>query len=156
MTTTHPRLRSTALASALLVVMILLSAFASTAAAATALQVNIREANLEPSGKVQLVVSASGAAVDSTLSAEDFTVTEDGNYLIITVFQGTDVKNRVYYKDLKAKDAPVVKLLDDFDAAYGFVGNEGSRFWFQTDLQAPRGKLIEIDTANPARSRRPR
>ncbi|HEX7333531.1 MAG TPA: prolyl oligopeptidase family serine peptidase [Pyrinomonadaceae bacterium] len=80
------------------------------------------------------------------------TVTEDGNYLIITVFKGTDVKNRVYYKDLKAKDAPVVQLLDDFDAAYGFVGNEGSRFWFQTDLQAPRGKLIEIDTANPARS----
>ena len=79
-------------------------------------------------------------------------VTEDGNYLIITVYQGTDVKNRVYYKDLKAKDAPVVKLLDDFDAAYSFVGNEGSRFWFQTDLQAPRGKLIEIDTANPARS----
>src|SRR5215216_2081209 len=34
------------------------------------------------------------------------TVTDDGNYLIITVFQGTDVKNRVYYKDLKAKDAP--------------------------------------------------
>ena len=80
------------------------------------------------------------------------TVTEDGNYLIITVYQGTDVKNRVYYKDLKAKDAPVVKLLDDFDAAYGFVGNEGSRFWFQTDLQAPRGKLVEIDTANPARN----
>ena len=80
------------------------------------------------------------------------TVTEDGNYLVITVYQGTDVKNRVFYKDLKAKDAPVVKLLDDFDAAYGFVGNEGSRFWFQTDLQAPRGKLVEIDTANPARS----
>jgi len=80
------------------------------------------------------------------------TVTDDGNYLIITVFQGTDVKNRVYYKDLKAKDAPVVKLLDDFDAAYGFVANEGTRFWFQTDSQAPRGKLIEIDTANPARN----
>jgi prolyl oligopeptidase len=80
------------------------------------------------------------------------TVTDDGNYLIITVFQGTDVKSRVYYKDLKAKDTPVVKLLDDFDAAYNFVANEGSRFWFQTDLQAPRGKLIEIDTAKPARS----
>ncbi len=80
------------------------------------------------------------------------TVTDDGNYLIITVFQGTDVKSRVYYKDLKAKDAPVVKLLDDFDAAYNFVANEGSRFWFQTDLQAPRGKLIEIDTTKPARN----
>jgi len=73
------------------------------------------------------------------------TVTEDGDYLIITVFQGTDSKTRVYYKDLKKSDAQVVKLLDDFDAAYTFIGNEGSRFWFQTDLKAPRGKIIEID-----------
>ena len=73
------------------------------------------------------------------------TVTEDGDYLIITVFQGTDSKTRVYYKDLKKSDSQVVKLLDDFDAAYTFVGNEGSRFWFQTDLKAPRGKIIEID-----------
>jgi prolyl oligopeptidase len=80
------------------------------------------------------------------------TVTDDGNYLIISVFQGTDTKSRVYYRDLKAKEAPVVKLLDDFDAAYTFVGNEGTRFWFQTDLEAPRGKVIEIDTAKPARS----
>jgi prolyl oligopeptidase len=79
-------------------------------------------------------------------------VTEDGSYLIITIYQGTDVKNRVYYKDLKAKDAPVVKLLDDFDAAYSFVGNEGSRFWFQTDQQAPRGKVIEINAAKPERA----
>jgi len=40
-------------------------------------------------------------------------------------------------------------LLDDFDAAYTFVGNEGSRFWFQTDLNAPRGKIIEIDVNKP-------
>ena len=80
------------------------------------------------------------------------TVSEDGKYLIITVSQGTDVKSRVYVKDLKAKDAAVVKLLDDFDAAYAFVGNEGTRFWFQTDLGAPRGKIIEIDTTNPARN----
>jgi len=79
-------------------------------------------------------------------------VTEDGNYLIITVNQGTDVKSRVYYKDLKAKDAQVVKLLDDFDAAYTFIANDGPRFWFQTDLQSPRSKIIEIDTTNPARS----
>ena len=79
------------------------------------------------------------------------TVTEDGNYLVITIYQGTDVKSRVYYKDLKAKEAPVVKLLDDFDAAYNFIGNEGSRFWFQTDLEAPRGKVIEVDISKPER-----
>jgi len=78
-------------------------------------------------------------------------VTEDGNYLIITVFQGTDVKSRIYYKDLKAKDSAVVKLLDDFDAAYSFVGNEGPRFFFQTDLQAPRSKVIEVNVSKPAR-----
>ncbi len=78
-------------------------------------------------------------------------VSEDGNYLLITVYQGTDVKNRVYYKDLKASDASVVKLLDDFDAAYNFIGNEGTRFWFQTDLQSPRGKIVEIDVSKPAR-----
>ena len=80
------------------------------------------------------------------------TVTDDGNYLIITAFQGTDVKNRVFYKNLKAKDATVAKLLDEGDAAYTFVGNDGQRFWFQTDLQASRGKIIEIDTNNPDRS----
>lgn len=80
------------------------------------------------------------------------TVTDDGNYLIITVYQGTDVKTRVYYKDLKAGKATVVKLLDDFDASYSFVGNDGTRFWFQTDLDAPRGKVIEIDTSKPARA----
>jgi prolyl oligopeptidase len=78
-------------------------------------------------------------------------VTEDGNYLIITVFQGTDVKSRIYYKDLKAKDSAVVKLLDDFDAAYRFVGNEGPRFFFQTDLQAPRSKVIEVNVTKPER-----
>jgi len=81
------------------------------------------------------------------------TVTEDGNYLIINVNEGTDVKTRVYYKDLKAKEAPVVKLLDNFDAAYAFIANDGPRFWFQTDLQSPRGKIIEIDTNNPERSK---
>jgi prolyl oligopeptidase len=79
-------------------------------------------------------------------------VTEDGNYLIVGVSQGTDVKSRVYYKDLRAKDAPVIKLLDDFDAAYTFIGNEGPRFWFQTDLESPRGKVIEIDINKPARA----
>ena len=80
------------------------------------------------------------------------TTTEDGNYVIITAGQGTDPKTRVFYKDLKAKDAQVVPLLDDFDAAYLFLGNEGSRFWFQTDLQSPRGRIIEIDISKPDRS----
>ena len=76
-------------------------------------------------------------------------VTEDGRYLVISVWQGTDPKNRVFYKDLQAKDAKVVELLNDFDASYNFIGNDGPVFWFQTDKNAPRGRVIAIDTRTP-------
>ncbi len=78
-------------------------------------------------------------------------VTDDGHYLIIHVSQGTSPKNRLYYRDLTKPDAPVVKLLDDFDAQYLFIDNDGPVFWIQTDLQAPRSKLIAIDTRHPER-----
>ncbi len=79
-------------------------------------------------------------------------VTDDGHYLIISVWQGTAPKNRLYYKDLTEPDAPVVKLLDDFDAQYDFIDNDGPVFWFQTDLDAPRGRIIAIDTRHPERA----
>ena len=80
-------------------------------------------------------------------------VTDDGRYLIITVWQGTSPKNRLYYKDLAQPDSPVVKLLDDFDAQYEFVDNDGPVLWFKTDLDAPRSRLIAIDTRTPERGR---
>jgi prolyl oligopeptidase len=79
-------------------------------------------------------------------------VTEDGRYLIISVTQGTERKNRVYYQDLTSRGTPTMKLLDDFDAQYSFIGNDGAVFWFFTDLDAPRGRVIAIDTARPERA----
>ncbi|MCC6819694.1 MAG: S9 family peptidase [Verrucomicrobia subdivision 3 bacterium] len=79
-------------------------------------------------------------------------VTDDGRYLIISVSEGTDPKNRVLYKDLSVADAPVVELLMDFDASYDFVDNDGSVFWFKTDLAAPRSRLIAIDVTQPGRA----
>jgi prolyl oligopeptidase len=79
-------------------------------------------------------------------------VSDDGHYLIINVSQGTSPKNRLYYKDLTQPDSQVVKLLDDADAAYNFVDNDGPVFWIHTDLDAPRGRLIAIDTKHPERS----
>jgi len=79
-------------------------------------------------------------------------VTDDGHYLVITVWQGTSPKNRLYYKDLTQPASPVVKLLDDFDAQYTFVDNDGPVFWIHTDLEAPRGRLIAIDTQHPERA----
>ncbi|WP_414568152.1 prolyl oligopeptidase family serine peptidase [Nostoc sp. CCY 9925] len=77
-------------------------------------------------------------------------VTEDGRYLIISVWLGTDSKNLVFYKDLTNPNAEVVELINEFEADYSFIDNDGSVFYFRTDLNAPRGRLIAIDTNKPA------
>ena len=77
-------------------------------------------------------------------------VTEDGAYLIITVSRGTDPKNRVFYKGLQQPDSKVIELLNKQDAAYDFLEHDGTLFWFKTDLNAPKGRIIAIDVQNPA------
>ena len=78
-------------------------------------------------------------------------VTEDGRYLIISVSKGTDDKNLIFYKDLAAPGGGVVELLREFEASYGLIGNDGPIFWFRTNLNAPRGRIIAIDLRAPAR-----
>lgn len=78
-------------------------------------------------------------------------VTEDGRYLIITVTEGTDPKTRVFYRDLTQPRGGVVELLNKFDAAYDFIENEGTTFYFNTNLDAPRRRVIAIDISKPER-----
>jgi prolyl oligopeptidase len=78
-------------------------------------------------------------------------VTDDGRYLIISVWRGTEQKNQVFYRDLLQPDAPVVELLAGFDAEYEFIDNDGPVFWFVTDLEAPLRRVMAIDTRQPAR-----
>jgi prolyl oligopeptidase len=79
-------------------------------------------------------------------------VTEDGRFLIVSVWLGTDTRNLVFYKDLSNSEAPVVELVNTFEAEYSFVDNEGDRFWFRTNLDAPRGRVIAIDITKPERA----
>jgi prolyl oligopeptidase len=73
----------------------------------------------------------------------DARVTEDGAYLLVHVWDGTDRRNRVWFK--KTKGQKLVKLFDAFDAGYTVVGNQGSTFFVQTDLHAPRQRLVSVD-----------
>ena len=81
----------------------------------------------------------------------DTTVTEDGRYLVLTVWKGTDDKYRVLYKDLSEPYGMPIDLIDNFENEYTFVGNDGSVFFFKTDLDAPRRRLIAIDLRRPQR-----
>jgi prolyl oligopeptidase len=76
-------------------------------------------------------------------------VTDDGKYLIVTVAKGTDDKYRILYQSLETPKAPIVELIDNFDQEYSFLDNDGPVFWFKTDRDAPRGRVIAIDTRNP-------
>ncbi|OYW74093.1 MAG: S9 family peptidase [Verrucomicrobia bacterium 12-59-8] len=77
-------------------------------------------------------------------------VTEDGDYLVIQVWLGTEPKNRVFYQKI-AGSGPVVELLNDNDARYDFIDNDGPIFYFHTDLNAPCYKVIAIDIRKPER-----
>ena len=78
-------------------------------------------------------------------------VSEDGRYLIISVWLGTAPKNLLFYKDLQDPDSEVVELISEFEAQYSVIDNDGTTFWIQTDLDAPKGKVIAIDITNPDR-----
>ncbi len=75
-------------------------------------------------------------------------VTEDGRYLVVSVWEGSADKNAVFMQDLRAGvgKAKMVELLPTFDAQYEFIENEGPVLWFQTNQGAPRGRLVAIDS----------
>lgn len=72
-------------------------------------------------------------------------VSEDGNWLIITVGKGTSTKNMVYFKNLTTERSPILPLVDRLEANYSFIGNDGSKFYFQTDKDAPRAKIVSVE-----------
>jgi prolyl oligopeptidase len=88
----------------------------------------------------------------------DANVTDDGQYLIITVSKGTDVRTRIYFIDLDNPGKPeirnpVVRLIDKLDAEYEFVGNNGTIFYLRTDRDAPRGRIVAVSIDNPREDR---
>ena len=76
-------------------------------------------------------------------------VTEDGRFLVIPSWVGTDSRNRVFFKHLDAPDAPVQALFTAFDASFDFLGNEGELFYFRTDHEAPRSKIVAVNLHHP-------
>lgn len=72
-------------------------------------------------------------------------VTDDGKYLIINVGKGTSPNNMVYYKDLSKADSPIMPLVDKLENNYSFLDNIGTTFYFQTDKDASRSRIVAID-----------
>jgi len=80
-------------------------------------------------------------------------VTEDGRYLVLTVRAGSTIENRIFYKDLADPTGEMIELIPEDDALYSFLGNDGPVFWFHTDREAPRGRVVAVDVRSPERWR---
>ncbi|MAF82850.1 MAG: prolyl oligopeptidase family serine peptidase [Gammaproteobacteria bacterium] len=77
-------------------------------------------------------------------------VTEDGRFLVINLFDGY-ASNGVYLLPMEAgkPSGEPVRLLDAWDARYDYLGNVAERFIFKTTKDAPRGRIIEVDLKHP-------
>ncbi len=82
-------------------------------------------------------------------------VTNDNQYLIITVWRGTEKRNQIFYSKLEDRSAQgatgVTELVTGFESDYQFIGNDGSRFFFRTDNSASKRRIIAIDIDRPDR-----
>lgn len=83
------------------------------------------------------------------------TVSDDGEYVIIYVSDGTNPNNRIFFIDVsnpgKPKiDNPLVTLIDDEESENRVIDNAGDVFFLQTTQDAPLGRVVAIDINKPA------
>lgn len=89
-------------------------------------------------------------------------VSHDGQWLVVTVSQGTDPRTRLHVADLSGageggRSEPVggdvtgeiVPLLDAFDAEYRCVGSVDRRLFVLTDRDAPTRRVVAVDVDRP-------
>jgi prolyl oligopeptidase len=79
-------------------------------------------------------------------------VTDDGKYLVITVWKGTDEKYQIATQDLADAQAKPRMIIEGFDHDYTFIGSDGDQLYFRTNDGAPNGRLIAIDARKPERA----
>ncbi len=73
-------------------------------------------------------------------------VTHDGRYECLHVWRGTHRENLFFYRAYGSGES-FVELVGEFVASFDFIRNQGSRFYFKTNLEAPRGRVMVVDVA---------
>ncbi len=74
-------------------------------------------------------------------------VSDDGRWLIVWSSSGTDDRYEVSLVDLAKRSAKPRVLIPGLDNNWSYIGNRGSTFYFITDRDAPRQKIVTIDVS---------
>ncbi len=94
------------------------------------------------------------AVTDHPTRVPSATVTEDGRYLVITLFDGYE-RNGVALLDLHLAQAHARALFAAWDALYTFIGSQGDELFFLTTRGAPNREVIAVDVRHPVSFRSP-
>jgi prolyl oligopeptidase len=76
-------------------------------------------------------------------------LTEDGVYLVIGGYKGTDPVNSLYVRKV-GESGPFTPLFTAMDASYSVIEHHQGRLLIETDLGAPRNRIVSVDPAQPA------
>ncbi len=72
-------------------------------------------------------------------------ITSDGRQLVVSAFKGASDKSEILILDPTRPEEPPRPLFTGFAAAYHLVDEDDGRLYFQTDEDAPLGKIVTVD-----------
>lgn len=85
-------------------------------------------------------------------------VSDDGNFVVITVTESCDPVNKLYVMRLRAgskgalaggEEEEIIPVMATYEAEFSYITNNGSIFYFKTNLNAPRYKVVFYDLNCP-------
>ncbi len=76
-------------------------------------------------------------------------VTDDDRYLVVTIVEGTENKNRLWVYPIIAGNRSMlgspIKIIDEAFAEFVSAGSDGAKLYLRTDLDAEAGRLVAVD-----------
>jgi prolyl oligopeptidase len=80
-------------------------------------------------------------------------VSDDGRWLIVYSSEGTDDRYDVHLVDLRNPNAKPKALITGRTHDWSYLNNQGDKFFFRTNLDAPRQRLVAVDINRPGQVR---
>ncbi|MGZ8283849.1 MAG: prolyl oligopeptidase family serine peptidase, partial [Allosphingosinicella sp.] len=93
------------------------------------------------------------ATADRPRLSHNGEVSDDGRWLIVYSSEGTDARYELSLIDLSSPAAPPRRLVTGLENDWTYLGNRGSTFYWQTNRNAPRQRIVEMDIERPAELR---
>lgn len=75
-------------------------------------------------------------------------LTNDERFLVISAANTTS-GNEIWIKDLNNPEAKFVAAVSNFDKNHAIIDNDGEKLFIYTELDAPNGRVVTADFANP-------